>query len=59
VRILPDECLPRRLKRDLTGHDVRTVPEMGWASKENGDLISKVLAVLSDVVAGHVVKVTS
>jgi hypothetical protein len=39
VRILLDECLPRRLKRDLNGHDVRTVPEMGWASKENGDLL--------------------
>jgi predicted nuclease of predicted toxin-antitoxin system len=39
VRILLDECLPKRLKRDLAGHDARTVPEMGWASKENGDLL--------------------
>ena len=40
MRILLDECLPRRLKRDLVGHDARTVPEMGWASKQNGDLLA-------------------
>ena len=39
MRVLLDECLPRKLKRDLAGHDARTVPEMGWASKENGDLL--------------------
>ena len=39
MRILLDECLPRRLKRDLIGHDARTVPEMGWASKQNGELL--------------------
>ena len=39
MRVLLDECLPRKLKRDLAGHDTRTVPEMGWASKENGDLL--------------------
>ena len=38
MRVLLDECLPRRLKRALVGHDVRTAPEMGWASKTNGDL---------------------
>jgi hypothetical protein len=39
VRVLLDECLPRRLKRELVGHDARTTPEMGWASKGNGDLL--------------------
>jgi len=39
VRVLLDECLPRRLKRELSGHEVRTVPEMGWASTRNGDLL--------------------
>ena len=39
MRVLLDECLPRKLKRDLAGCDTRTVPEMGWASKENGDLL--------------------
>jgi uncharacterized protein (DUF433 family) len=32
VRVLLDECLPRRLRRELVGHDVRTAPEMGWAN---------------------------
>jgi hypothetical protein len=40
VRVLLDECLPRRLKRELVGHDARTAPEMGWASKRNGDLLA-------------------
>ncbi|MGB8643860.1 MAG: DUF5615 family PIN-like protein [Anaerolineae bacterium] len=34
-----DESLPRRLKRLLPGHDVITVPEQGWASKKNGELL--------------------
>ena len=48
MRVLLDECLPRKLKRDLAGHDARTVPEMGWASKENGDLLG-LAAVQFDV----------
>jgi uncharacterized protein DUF5615 len=40
VRVLLDECLPRRLKRELVGHDVKTAPEMGWASKRNGELVA-------------------
>ena len=40
MRVLLDECLPRRLKRELVGHDVKTAPEMGWASKTNGELLA-------------------
>ena len=39
MRLLLDECMPRKLKRDLKGHNARTVPEMGWASKKNGELL--------------------
>ncbi len=39
MRVLLDECVPRRLKRDLPGHDARTAPEMGWTGKRNGDLL--------------------
>ncbi len=39
MRILLDECVPRRLRRELSGHDVHTVPEMGWSGKKNGDLL--------------------
>jgi len=39
MRILLDECVPRRLKRELAGHTVMTVPEAGWASIKNGTLL--------------------
>src|SRR5215467_2309902 len=39
MRILLDECVPRRLQRELPGHDVHTVPEMGWSGKKNGELL--------------------
>jgi len=39
MRILLDECLPRKLKLDLPNHFVQTVPEAGWAGKQNGDLL--------------------
>ena len=44
MRLLLDECVPRRLKRDLVGHDVWTVAEMGWSSKRNGELLKLMLA---------------
>ena len=40
MRILLDECLPRRLKEGLFGHEVETAPEAGWASKQNGELLA-------------------
>jgi hypothetical protein len=39
MRILLDECVPRPLRRELAEHDVRTVPEMGWSGKRNGELL--------------------
>lgn len=39
MKILLDECLPRRLKRELPGHVVPTVPEMGWAGTKDGALL--------------------
>jgi hypothetical protein len=44
MRILLDECVPRRLRRELPGHDVRTVPEMGWSGKTNGELFQRLMA---------------
>ena len=40
MRILLDECVPRRFARQLPEHEVRTVPEMGWASFKNGNLLA-------------------
>jgi hypothetical protein len=39
VKLLLDECIDRRLSRDLAGHDVKTVPQMGWAGIKNGELL--------------------
>ena len=39
MRILLDECVPASLAPELVGHEVQTVPQMGWASQENGALL--------------------
>jgi len=39
MRLLLDECLPRKLKHAFTEHEASTVPEEGWAGKKNGELI--------------------
>ena len=44
MRILLDECVPRRLRRELPGQDVRTVPEVGWSGKKNGALLALMVA---------------
>ena len=44
MRLLLDECVPRPLKRDLVGHHIFTVAEMGWSSKRNGELLDLVRA---------------
>ena len=40
MKILLDECVDRRLARDLAGHSVTTVPRYGWAGIKNGDLLA-------------------
>ena len=39
MRVLLDEDVPRRLGRELAGHDVSTVQGMGWAGVKNGVLL--------------------
>ncbi len=41
MRVLLDENLDWRLRRDLAGHQVESVPLIGWAGIENGDLLGK------------------
>jgi predicted nuclease of predicted toxin-antitoxin system len=41
MRVLLDECLPRRLRSELTDHYVQTVAQMGWVGVKNGQLIQK------------------
>lgn len=40
MKLLPDECIDRRLAQDLAGHDVKTVPQMGWSGVKNGELLT-------------------
>jgi hypothetical protein len=40
MKILIDECIPRKFKHNLPGHDCRTVPEAGLAGIGNGQLLS-------------------
>ncbi|BBD70880.1 hypothetical protein NIES4072_73580 [Nostoc commune NIES-4072] len=39
MNILIDECIDRRLARQLSGHIVKTVPQMGWAGIKDGELL--------------------
>src|SRR5580698_4141072 len=40
MRLLLDECVPRKFRNALPGYDCRTVPEEGLAGKKNGELLS-------------------
>ena len=40
-RVLLDECLDRRLRKEFHGHLTRTVPEVGWAGLKNGVLLGR------------------
>ncbi len=39
MKILIDECLPKKLKTALPDYASNTVQEMGWAGKKNGELL--------------------
>ncbi len=39
MRVLLDECLPKKLTAHIIADLVRTVPEAGWAGKQNGELL--------------------
>ena len=43
MRILLDENLDWRLRRDLPGHQVEAVPLLGWAGIQNGELLRKAI----------------
>jgi hypothetical protein len=44
MRVLLDECVPRALRNDLPGHEVKTVAELGWAGVKNGELLRRAAA---------------
>ena len=49
MRVLLDECVPKRLGRSLVGHAVRTVPREGWSGKQNGELLALMAAAEFEV----------
>ena len=41
MKVLLDECVDRRLARDILGHEVLTVLDLGWAGVQNGALLAR------------------
>ena len=39
MRVLLDECVPRALRKELPGHEVKTISEAGWRGVKNGALL--------------------
>jgi hypothetical protein len=40
VKLLLDHCVPKPFGRELTGHEVSTAYQMGWANIGNGKLLA-------------------
>jgi hypothetical protein len=40
MKVLLDECVPRKLKREIANHEVVTVTEQGWSGIKNGELLN-------------------
>jgi len=39
MKVLLDECVPKRLANEFHNHDVSTVTKEGWSGTKNGDLL--------------------
>jgi hypothetical protein len=63
MKLLLDECVPRKLKNHLPGVECQTVPEAGLAGKKNGELLSRAeqagFQVFLTVEPGHRVRAKS
>ena len=40
MRILLDECIPKKLRNSLATHQCRGVHDEGWTGKKNGELLT-------------------
>ncbi len=40
MKVLLDECVPRKLRRELPEHEILTVTERGWSGIKNGNLLA-------------------
>ena len=52
MRVLLDESLPRDLGKELTGHEVQTVRQAGWAGLTNGNLLRRAAGQFVVLVTG-------
>ena len=52
MKLLLDECLDWRLRRDLPGHEVKTVQDMGWQGIKNGRLLALAQAEFQVFITG-------
>jgi hypothetical protein len=48
MRLLLDECVPRPLRRELPGHEIKTVQELGWSGTRNGPLLKLIKGMSFD-----------
>ena len=39
MRVLLDECVPRTLRKEIPGHEVKIIADAGWAGVKNGELL--------------------
>lgn len=49
MKLLLDENLPKKLKADFPEHEIYTVSNKGWNSKQNGELLKLMVAENFDV----------
>jgi predicted nuclease of predicted toxin-antitoxin system len=50
MKLLLDECMPRRLKRDFAGHNVSTIEEAGFKGLRNGILIRSASGIFEIII---------
>lgn len=50
MRVLLDACVPKGLRRSLSGHEVQTAHEMGWGDLDNGDLLDAMQGIFDALV---------
>ena len=50
MRVLLDACVPCRLSQELSKHQVRTAPQMGWADLDDGPLLDAMAGLFDALV---------
>ncbi len=40
MKVLLDECVPRKVRRELPDHEILTVTERSWSGIKNGNLLA-------------------